>query len=1391
MAKQTLTFVLLPNGLAPQNKLRLSIYLTPRLDEGATLGAFPDMLTWTSSVAQHGLHFEIASETRKATVSVDRSVLRPDIWGAIFAISNYVEKYSIPAYDQRIFVSYPARDALTYLKYIYQSLGSNNFSGSERVLRDLLQDLVFRAEDGSSTLDDAMSQMRLAIWSEQQGLTAGGGQARKARAMLAAQPSLPDGIATTLSTPTNTRDIITRFALYHHMVPAPNRPPLPETEAEFVKAKTLDFHRALTALNSYPSLLRKLGLVFDVEVPATLCPDSPNAGAYRTVSINKVTAGFKWSITPHFFLPVTAYYRDKKSYSTAPSTPPASLGSKNYTSGDVIDGMLALSADGFNLSEVEVDGALLLALSLADNVANVRDTRFIEDTLSALRSGGISLIADGRALQLLEAIRNNQTFDQAFKSNTTPRPFNAVDLVRGYRIDIWSSQTGQWYSLHRRNSVYGFGATGKISVNVNDEEGFTQLAPAQPADDPTRKPDQFSIDNHLPQPGTDIFVHERVLRWNGWSLSVQRPALPINRSPDPTLATHADPTMGQPLTPFKMTTSFTAVRGSLPELRFGMRYRMRVRAVNLAGNSVALSSATPQELAAPASGVLFPYLRFEPVAPPIVVPRRAPKPGGSLDWLVIRSYNINESLDSEPTSDFDDRHICPPRISALLAEHHGMLDDAQGKLRGDQQLYDEITTRDQFEFPKVGGFPMENAPQLTVGYLPDPFARGAALRNLPGGPDNTNGRLAAGKLNYTTLPDVQPRPGSVTFIDFGANWPARTTFRLAIVEGLAAPTWDSVNRVLTVYLPKSTVVEIPLSCYLNPADLSVMGVWAWLREGFEARQLNAIQNPQAGELLNFGGDLIALFTRLSLEGGHEMLTPARALTLVHAVQQPLRRPVFLQLPVVHNATNPILASALRNLFTPITAWRSYGSHEVVLLGGMEIHGQSSAKIDLEARWLEVTDDPAFPEPVRNPTADHVETISLADLSGGQIPADATNLRYVAMYIPPTDTLWFAAPFDELSGVTTPSEVAAPLHHFADTKHRWVYYTAVAATRFREYFQEKGLTLTRTSEPLLVDVPSSARPLAPEVNCVVPIFGWERQETTNVKTSVRFGYGLRVYLNRPWYSSGLDELLGVVLWPAHDPVNNPSPNPPPDYATREKFKPYLTQWGNDPIWQSGNMKPIPAVTDFPKATATGASLILEETSQTFDVVGHLVSFDQQRGLWYCDIVVQSQSAYTPFLRLALARYQPHSILGVELSKVVLADYAQLTPNRSAFLSIDENAPQRARVAIGGLGPKEPTQNVITVSVEQRRAGINSDLAWDPAPASVVSITEDAPAHSEPNAALWSGTILFTKTPAPSAFRIVIREYELFFADIVAILDLPVERLIYAAVLDYDFPWTQPK
>ncbi|MGO8701999.1 MAG: hypothetical protein ACLQVY_30315 [Limisphaerales bacterium] len=1382
-ASQTLIFVALPNGTAGSGNLKLSIYLTPRLEGGATqtLADFPDFLNWPQSIQAKGLKFQIACGSKTSTVSATAAVLRPDICQAIFTRETYVEPYAFPGFSGRLIVSYPVRQIHDTVKSIYQYF---NFARGREVERSPLlaisEPFMFRDENNQPTLDESCSQMRLEMWNEQNGQAAAG--------------------------PPAAHDAITRFALFHNLPPAYHRPPLPATAADF--AKTLDFHSALTALSSYPSLLRALGLVFDVEVPASLCPASPNAGAYGTISVGGVTPGFPWQIAPQFNFWGTSYWLDKNTFRAAPGAPPSAQAAGNYSQGDVFGGWLALPPDQFYLQQLDLDGATLKLLGLADNVDNTmyltsqntnQNLLAIENALPSLRSAGVSLIADGRGGQLLQSIQDNGSFNQALTSNSAPpRPFNARDLVRGYRIDIWSSRTGKWHSLHSRTATYRFGANGQVSLPSVDEEGFTQLAAAQPADDPDRPPDAVATDNNIPQPSTDIYIHERVARWEGWSLSAPRPGKALNRSPDPGKALDSDPTLGAPMTPFKMTASFTPKPGSLPELRFGSYYRLRVRTVDLAGNSLPVATSLPPSLnlfAAPANGAQMRYFRFEPVGPPLVVLRQNTQPGASLERLVIRSSNANLSLDAKPTTETDQRHIAPPRTALRMAEHHGVL-DVNGKLNGGAAAYNMIQSRDKFEFPTQGTVPMDPNPNLQVGYLPDPIARGASFASLPNTLSNTNGQTGPGGLKYSALPDVDPRPYSVTHIDFGTQpWPNAAAFRLVLAEGTAAPQWDAKARVLTVFLPKAGMVTVPLSCWLSPADLENMGVWNWLREWFEAQEVSVLQGAAADMELTGTSDSVAQAARNVLDGGNEMITPALTLTLVHAVQQPLGQPAFLQLPVVHQPASPIYSSALRNLFSPITAWRAVGAHEAVLLGGLQIHGASSSKIELQSRWLEVTDDPSLPAPAKSTASQMVETINLGSLAAGPIFADASLLqRMVAVYIPQADVLWFAAPFDYLDGVPNPSttDVAAPVHRFDDTRHRWVEYTPVATTRFQEYFQNQALNFTRQGPMLVVDVPSSARPSPPDIAYIVPTFGWEHQESSNVKTSVRYGGGLRVYLNRGWYSSGQDELLGVVLWPASPPTGV---SPSPDYPTREQYKSLFSQWGNDPIWANAgiadNLPPVPAISDFQNSRTSAAGLTVPEVqNMVFDVAGYEVEYDAGRGLWYCDIELQNDYTYAPFVRLALARYQPHSIQGVELSPVQLADFAQIAPDRSAVLSINPNNPAQARLFIGGLAPTGPLESALQVTVESRAQNVASDLDWQEASASDVTVSEDVPAPSQSDAVLWSGSIVFAKAPPRNKFRVVIREFETIAIDAASglITDPPGTgtRLVYAAILPFNYP-----
>ena len=929
----------------------------------------------------------------------------------------------------------------------------------------------------------------------------------------------------------------------------------------------------------------------------------------------------------------------------------------------------------------------------------------------------------------------------------------------------------------------GSGSTGATILSTVDEEGFVQLAVAQPAEDPTRPTDTVAAAAGAPQPGTDLYVHERVARWNGWGLSAPRPGTPLNRSPDPADATTPDPTAGTPTTAFPLTTSFATHRDSLPRLRFGACYRLRARAVDLAGHSPALNAEAAATVVLPADGDLLPHYRFEPVGPPLVVLRTQPGLGGSLLELVIRSHNTDPTLDTAVTAEVDDRHLAPPRSGEQLVEQHGLLDNASGRLPGDLATYQFIVERDRGEIPTVNGDPIEAGEQLAVPYFPDPLARGLAFGPLPHVPDSSEGAVAASALTYTPRPGAEPLPDTTTTVGFGDPWPQRQAVLIQVVEGDAAPTWNDAARVLTVSLTKGQVLTTAVSCFLYPDDLDVMGVWSWLRELFEALEAFALSEPEAGPDTVEIAALQSAVTRQALDGANEFLTPSVALTFTHAVQQPLGRPTWTRLPVVHNPSAPIVAAALANSFSPILAWRSIGSHHAVLLGALQINGATTAAIDIQAHWIDWIDDVSQPGPTIVRSSGHVDRVPLATLDGGALDADGSGQRQVAVYLPGIDTLWFAAPFDHLDGVTSPGQLAAPIHQLGDTKHRTVKYRAVASSRFQEYF-EPGATTTRTGAALTVDVPSSARPQPPDIAYVVPTFGWQREVTTNVKTEVRLGNSVRVYLRRPWYSSGSAEELGVVLWPGGQTA--------PTDAQREADKALFTQWGLDPIWASGPLDDVPAIGDFGSATHTATALTLAESPLLVDVAGHAVNYDTQRRLWYCDITLSNPSAYTPFVRLALARYQPRSIAGAELSHVVLADFAQLTPDRSAALTVDPADPRSARIVVAGLAPSGPTHSYITVTVEARIDDLPTDLGWRTAAPTDVQISEDTPAPSQPEAVLYAAAIHFTQRPHPDRYRIVVREFEILQ------IDTPAEamsnkpeygsRLVYASILPLDYPFS---
>ena len=1446
---QAVIFTAVPRGINIDSQaMPVSVVVSPRLSGDETrLGAFPDWPAWTARLKDAGLTLTFRCAGRSFDAGIDTNVLRPELWEQLFNRDTLVRPHKFDDYTDRGIISFSVRQTLSALKAIYQEAGlrlalpdtrprseQREESPNRRLLRELLGglDVHWNGDLARGWREEVRRMNR---------------SERDAAAQLPLRGPLDrEGLIVSQLSPQQTRaaraQVAMPFSVFHHM-PTPgygeDRPAVdPDT--------VLDFHQALGSLNSYPDLQRALGLVFDLELPRDFVketpPDKPGALSVRGTN-------FDWSTqttTPEL---ATAYLHFAAGTHRLFFTAPRVL---REPSPATVFGLLNLDPERFGLAQVDVDGGMHKAIILAEALNNPDPGRNLdpgaqperaphpevfdpEATLPSLRSGGLSLFADRRGLYLLDTLRQGKAFNSAVVAGgAQPRPFFAEDLVRGYRLDVWDSRTGAWHSLHLRSGEYQIGDQG---FATETEEGFVQLAVTQPA-------------RGAEPADRDLYIHEAVARWAGWSLSVPRPGKHLSRHADPARAVPPDgedPDFleDQPDTPFKMTVAYRVIPGSLPRMRFGTRYRVRARAVDLAGNSMRLGDSLADTLssvyALPQDAEGFTYMRYEPVAAPLLVlrdTRAVTDPGSALDRLVIRTFNDGpESDGAAADTTAADRHVVPPRASVEMGERLGLFDDAAGRLKSDAATWALIAARDAGEFNQTPPvevaeqektFPLEEDERLDeLPHLPDPLSRGAAIRDLPGTPSGAIGRVApdAGapsEVDYRQLSDPNPRPGSATLVSFGdtGDWEQTRGFRLALREPAPGqpdprPHWDPAGRVLTVFLHKGQTKVVPLTSYMTADDLKLMGVWQWLREYVERV---TVTNPQP-QYLRPGAavDEIAHVLQRAVEGGHWMLTPPRLVALVHAVQQPVGRPEFAALNVDHKDPtwdpNPLQTTPGRGRLDPaelaaLTAWRRPGGTDAFLTGALKVHGASTAKVDLFATWEDPVDDPSQKTWTTSSRAAHVDELPLRSLDETYLVASGKEDRLVGYYDPEHDQIAMARAGDQTGRPGEDQIVfadAAPRHLFNDTRHHRVHYRAVATSRYREYFpQDEGLDFTRASEAVMVDVPASARPLAPSVAYVLPTFGWQRQTETNLKRSVRFGGGLRVYLRRPWFSSGEGELLGVALWSF---LNGDLK------ASRDKFKPFITQWGMDPIWQTANLGGVPDYYHFADAVSTDFAVSLEERTARkssgepgrVNVVGFAVEFDETRGLWYADLTLNPpDQTYMPFVRLALVRYQPHALKDAKVSRVALADFAQLTPDRSATVTSDPHHPRTLRVVVSGVAPRGPQATVraeprpaeiskrptqVRVRVQQRDGAVESDLAWRDVGGDVAAVQQvpEASLSAPPDMILWAGSVSFVKAPAAGQFRLLIEEREFVSANYTVTEGRAVRqpgRLIYAEAFELD-------
>jgi hypothetical protein len=258
------------------------------------------------------------------------------------------------------------------------------------------------------------------------------------------------------------------------------------------------------------------------------------------------------------------------------------------------------------------------------------------------------------------------------------------------------------------------------------------------------------------------------------------------------------------------------------------------------------------------------------------------------------------------------------------------------------------------------------------------------------------------------------------------------------------------------------------------------------------------------------------------------------------------------------------------------------------------------------------------------------------------------------------------------------------------------------------------------------------------------------------------------------------------------------------------QPFVTTWGKDPIWASFDPKPIALHTDFPRRTEASRSglSIAEAPGATVAVAAHEVHYDHERELWYSDIEVAAGNAYFPFIRLALARFQPSSVNGAHLSPVVVTEFSQLITDRTATVSLSGS---QASVTVSGIaaynimatgispfsplppGDIDTTRSrKLTVTLQTRPAGSKSDLAWTDVQEIYLNPVKRRALVTKKTTEAWSGKISIPEGVAgQGTHRLLVQEHEFFATDTDLDIHPPVShyfrlysrsRVVYVDVFD---------
>ncbi len=1356
---QELVFTTLPNQkitLEGKQYLQVSVFVTPRIKSSSqvTLGQVPDMLNWATKMKETKFFFRIKGVASDVEARLDAGQIDPTFYGNVFHKDIKVEKSEMETLHLKQINSFPVKHITDFLQKNYQKAAIES--------PKLMLPATFFIDPEKLGV---VSDMKIDAKVPQEAVNAERKEPLKVKSMMLRNTTVASELKTTLRTQkfipfVKLAEPEKDFAQMRsfHKVEKANLPPI------VLKKPTFEFHNIISVVNSFPQMMRKLGFILDFTIPYTT--NIPASGTIHLVPQSLIFSESNTSIS----VPLSAYSIAGDTFIMAdPSDTLFKNGFVriNTDAFSVVqvdsDGLALKTASAVENKTLEVarffEAKSRLTLnpnlklanlrvqpvqspSVAQRIQPVNQVRMQKEPiqlqrvkpleklkiieppaksgLPTMRSAGIALIRNGISKQVAVKLERNFKFQEllidkplkvaGFNYKIPTEILYSDDVVMAYRMDIaYEDNPTKWFSLHQRQNAYSWfdesGTEHPIS-GTSPDEGYVELALAEQRE---------NKDN--------LYIPETLARWEGWSLAVGKPGLSIDESNDHPARELKDKhdflrnrleerkkyAFDSSLD-FKLNAQSKIVPGTLPKLRYGKKYQVRIRTVDLAGNSLPISAQTTTPSETLRSNIK--YLRYEPLSSPISLVGNALRDGEFLEQMVIRSnfdksakdYERRHEVRGQASDGKSVRYMLPPRNSQLTAETHSMFDNAFGNNpEAAKKVYSIITSHEGLFQPAEGNKEKVYAPSdVEIIYLPDPMAAGIAIFVDEEAENTHTQEFEPRMFSFFSRDEITPE--TTNSISIPEDWYNADYFRIVLEEGTLGSSYDKANRIFTITLPKGQRMKLKVSTFWREKDLKELSaLWQLIKEG--------------------SGTKLAELEKIAKSGQHWMLSPPRNLELIHAVQQPVEAPVLQK----------------------ILPERDYGDTSADINAKFTVHGESTDFVEIQAIWTEQFDDGISVEiETKNlrytiPDIDiyyHDKVVTI-----GNIPELRPDLNFAQkreimpvwkndpsriekLEIQPgatkVNTLYRNQAVklanlqkEKTTAVKTVTnqlnfEIAEfdyhfvklldlrnfPVEHaFGDTHHRWIDYNVVATSRYTDYFSHvfkpnEEHSFKRESEPKkMVNILSTARPAKPELDYVIPTFEWQKTIKGDTHYHRRKGGGLRVYLKRPWFSSGDDEMLAVIL-PNQD-VNG-SGVKPMMHIMGPGYTDLYTHWGADPLFVSVlPQSPSPSADNFRLNPIKEKDLVYPEKEDLkVAAVAYPVMFDKERQMWFADIAIDSDPMYFPFIKLALARYQQHSLrtenTDVCLSNVVMASMMQLVPERNTTLKISKEA-DSVRLTISVSGP----------------------------------------------------------------------------------------------------------